>query len=45
MAAGDLDTATPTAARTLAAGNILRLTVGGSNSTTSRTAAVSVYMR
>lgn len=44
-AAGDLDTATPTAARTLAAGNVLRLTVGGSNTTTSRTAAVSVYLR
>lgn len=43
-AAGDLDSATPTAARTLAAGNVLRLAVGGTNDAV-RTAAVTVHLR
>lgn len=42
-AAGDLDVATPTAANTLAAGNVLRLLVGGTNDA-ARTAAAWVRL-
>jgi hypothetical protein len=42
-AAGDLDVATPTAARTIAAGQVLSLTPGGTNDAV-RTAAVSIRL-
>jgi hypothetical protein len=42
-AAGDEDVATPTAARTLAAGQVLSLTVGGTNDA-ARTASVSIRL-
>lgn len=42
-AAGDLDVASPTAARTIAAGQVLSLTVGGTNDA-ARTASVSIRL-
>lgn len=44
-AAGDIDVATPTAARTVAAGNLVTLTVGGGSTATATLNAVLVVQR